>query len=489
VIEVRWWLGRGKGFKRLSLGHGVRDESGRVVPDLEQAAVRRTQEIYDALMAGRSLTTAAPADEGPLTLEQGFEIAMTVPTGMYVVESEHLREVRRAARDIVSVIGQGPSGAPRTWDSLSHSAVRELWLKLADRFVKTGRGGPAWTERCAVVLIQVAQWLAAEERTTRSLTVKKNWREQMRREWEQLTSKRIVRRAPRHTPDEIRRIFRALDNPKVDPRISLAVELGAEARLGQVRRLRRSDVDLSPVGAFGLGRVTVHGAGKKLGVTRDLTPEERAAIDRALSGYLLNLEQARISGDREDYPMFPAGRLRYDLPPSRLPRRKKPNGTVTPVRRAPATVRDAPMAKRTLVDLFHDLERVAKVKVVEGRGWYGIRRRAADVFEDYETDERVLNDQTGHRHSETRREIYQERDREVIRAKSAQTRRRVRTEAFGHATLQQSGQPLAEKSDVKGARPAAETASNGATHTPPHTPAPRITVDARGRKTRQGVVR
>jgi hypothetical protein len=186
------------------------------------------------------------------------------------------------------------------------------------------------------------------------------------------------------------------------------------------------------VGAFGLGRVTVHGAGKKLGVTRDLTPEERAAIDRALSGYLRNLEDAHNAGIRADYPMFPAGRLRYDIAPSRLPKRKSAGARVTPMRRAAATVRDTPIAKRTLVDLFHDLERTAKVKVIEGRGWYGIRRRAADVYEDYETDERVLNDQTGHRHSDTRREIYQERDREVIRAKSAQTRRRVRMTAFGH---------------------------------------------------------
>jgi hypothetical protein len=46
----------------------------------------------------------------------------------------------------------------------------------------------------------------------------------------------------------------------------------------------------------------------------------------------------------------------------------------------------------------------------------GIRRKATDVYEDYESDERVLNDQTGHRNSETRRNAYQEREREEIRA-------------------------------------------------------------------------
>ena len=55
-------------------------------------------------------------------------------------------------------------------------------------------------------------------------------------------------------------IFSALENPEVDPRIALAIELGAEARLGQVSRMMRSDVDLSPVGAFGLGRTGAGGA-------------------------------------------------------------------------------------------------------------------------------------------------------------------------------------------------------------------------------------
>jgi hypothetical protein len=268
---------------------------------------------------------------------------------MYVVESDHVREVRRAQRDIVSVLGRGPAGAPRTWESLSYSSVRELWLKLAERYVGTGRGGPAWTERCVVILMQVAQWLAVEEQTSRAVAVKRTWREQMRREWEQLTTKRIVRRAPRHSTEEIARIFSALDHPDVDPRIALAVELGAEARLGQVRRLRRKVVDLSPIGAFGRGRITVHGSGKKLGLTRDLTPEERAAIDRALAGYLRH--HAYSAGLRDDYRMFP-GRLRYDVPPSRRPKRGRgdpsslggdaaadTDGRVRPVRRVCRRVR------------------------------------------------------------------------------------------------------------------------------------------------------
>lgn len=440
AIELRWWVGELKRFKKKSLGFVIRDERGVIQEHLQREAVRLTQGWYDALMAGR--TPALEAEEetgGPLTLSAGFDLAVAVPSGMYVVETEHLREVRRAARDILWAIGTNDAGRPRTWDTLAYSAVRELWLRLAKRYADTGQGGPAWTERCVVLFLQVNQWLAVEEKIGRAVAVRKSWREQMRREWEQLTASRITRRAPRHSEAEIALIFSALDNPEVDPRIALAIELGAEARLGQVSRMMRSDVDLSPVGAFGLGRIVVHGSGKKLGVNRDLTPEERAAIDRTLSGYLRNLEQAYRDRLRKDYPMFPSGRLRYDVPPSRWPAAGEAvTGHAHPIRRAKWDAPDQPIGTRTLTDLFHALERIAGVTPVEGRGWYGIRRKATDVYEDYESDERVLNDQTGHRNSETRRNAYQEREREEIRAKSAETRRRVRAAAFGRGTRRET---------------------------------------------------
>lgn len=431
TIEVRWWIPSLKRFQRKSLGFGIRDDHGVILREREQEAVRQTQAIYDSLMSGRSPLEAPRADQGPLTLREGFDLAIAVPTGLYVVDSEHLRDMRRAARDVVAIIGRTARGEPRTWDSLNHAAARELWLGLAKRYKAEQLGGPTWTERCVVALLQVSQWLVAEERVSRGLVMKKQWRDQMRREWEQFTGTRITKSTPRHSEDEIRRLFAALGHPDVDPRIALALELGAEARLGQVRRLMRSHVDLSEIGAFDLGRVVVHGSGKKLGVVRDLTPEERQAIDRALSSYLRELEDAYQDGLREDYPMFPAGRLCYDIPPSRIPRRKPGH---TPTRRARLSVADTPMDDRTLNDHFHALERIAKVDVIAGRGWYGIRRRATDVYEDYEKDERVLNDQTGHKKSETRREVYQEREREVIRARSAETRRNVRAKAFGHGT-------------------------------------------------------
>jgi hypothetical protein len=444
TVSIRWWVPETKRFQRKSLGIRVRQEQGGVDPELQRKAVSLTQRWYDDLMAGRTpsaaVLLAGGRDEsveervGPLTIEQGLAMATTIPTGLYVVETDHLKEVRRAARDLVCAIGMDHLGRPRTWDGLRYSNVRDIWLRLAWRYVKTGRGGHVWTERCVVIFLQVNSWLVTEEMIDRTIPFRKTWREQMRREWEQLTEKRIVQNDLRHSEEEIARLFAALHHENVDPRIALMVEIGAEARLGQVRRLRRADVDLGCVGGFGLGRLVVHGSGKKLGVTRDLTPEERAAVDAALNGYLRDLEREFQAGIRTDYFMFPAGRLRYDVPPSRVPRK----GLVTlepPVRRARTDLPDKPINKRSMTDMFHQLEWVANVQPVEGRAWYGIRRRATDVYEDYESDERVLNDQTGHGSSDTRRSAYQQRERDVIRARSAETRRRVRAQAFGRPTI------------------------------------------------------
>jgi hypothetical protein len=40
--------------------------------------------------------------------------------------------------------------------------------------------------------------------------------------------------------------------------------------------------------------------------------------------------------------------------------------------------------------MFHEVERLAGIEPVPGRGWYGVRRSATDFAEDVEKDERVL---------------------------------------------------------------------------------------------------
>ena len=111
-------------------------------------------------------------------------------------------------------------------------------------------------------------------------------------------------------------IFAAINDPRVDPRIRLAIELAAECRAGQVLRFTRqllvlpdgvpNDYETAPTGS--LGQVEIPGAGKKHGEIVVLTPEQRRATEDALSGYLANYEAAWKAGQIEDYYLFPGSK-------------------------------------------------------------------------------------------------------------------------------------------------------------------------------------
>ena len=63
---------------------------------------------------------------------------------------------------------------------------------------------------------------------------------------------------------------------------------------------------------------------------------------------------------------------------------------------------------------------------VEGRGWYGLRRIAADLAESATTDDRVKDRLGGWQDSETRKQIYQDRRTDELRAAAARVRRELR---------------------------------------------------------------
>jgi len=172
----------------------------------------------------------------------------------------------------------------------------------------------------------------------------------------------------------------------VDPRIELAVELGAEMRLGQVGEARRSQLDLTRSPLAPHGRFAVYGKGKKAGETLALTEEQRTAVDHALETVLAEAEAQYDPADRRtDYYLLPSGRLVQGA------------ATVERARRAPLT-RDA------LRKAFHALEVAAGVTPVIGRGWYGLRRIATDAAPNYTSDRRVLDKLGGWTAGSTTRE-------------------------------------------------------------------------------------
>ncbi len=192
----------------------------------------------------------------------------------------------------------------------------------------------------------------------------------------------------------------------LDPRIELAVELGAEMRLGQVGESRRSQLDLSRTATAPHGAFTVYGKGKKTGEKLALTPEERVAVDRALETVLVDAEREYVAGNkRTDYHLLPSGKL--------------VRGAAS-VERA----RQSPLTRDALRKAFHALEVAAGVTPVKGRAWYGLRRVATDAAPNYTSDRRVLDKLGGWTAgSTTREDTYQDREDELLMEATAAVRR------------------------------------------------------------------
>jgi hypothetical protein len=213
---------------------------------------------------------------------------------------------------------------------------------------------------------------------------------------------------------------------EVDPRIELAVELGAEMRLGQVGEARRSQLDLTRTPMAPHGTFTVYGKKKKAGEKLALTQEQRVAVDHALETVLADAEAAYDPADRRtDYYLLPSGKLVQGA------------ADVERARRAPIT-RDA------LRKAFHALEVAAGVTPVEGRGWYGLRRVSTDEAPRYTSDRRVMDKLGGWTAgSTTREDTYQDREDELLIAETAAVRRAWRAgEKMGPEGIPASSEAL-----------------------------------------------
>jgi integrase len=384
VLYLLWIDNTGTQRKR-SLGHRDR-----------KRGKQQAMEIAGRLASGEGVRPRT----ANLTLRQGVEEALDPRSGMYPVETDHVRQTRRLLERALEILGER-----LTWQELTPGRVQILVRRLAAKS-RDGRGARSAIYMCEM-LYTVANWLREEQKIPDAVALpKRKWKERLRREWEEITGRRVEVKRPRHSPEEVRRVFAAL--PEGDPRIHLLVELSAELRVGQAVRARRSDLDLGPVGAFGSGRFVVHGRGKKRGEIVDLFPELRALVDTMLnSGYLADAEAAYQRGDIEDYFLFPAGRLR--------------RGRATVARCC-----GQHMVKTTLRDLFHKVEERAGVEWVPGRAFYGLRRQATDLAPEFEQDARVLNRLSGHVDSKTRERVYQDRESEALVARAAEARRRMR---------------------------------------------------------------
>ncbi len=185
----------------------------------------------------------------------------------------------------------------------------------------------------------------------------------------------------------------------------LAIELAPECRTGQVLRCTRRMLTLTAIAAIdheqqpagSLGEIAIPGAGKKHGEVVVFTPEQRRAVDDSLFGYLANYEAAYQADEIADYYLFPGSRMRIlDEAGQRWARRVRDG--VKPFSRDGARI------------AFQELEKIVGVPHAQGRGRYGLRRVATDIAGTATTDDRVKDRLGGWQDSETRKQIYQDRE-------------------------------------------------------------------------------
>lgn len=397
VVFARWTDpardGRPRG-RKLSLGVTVRDDAGRLDPGLAAIAEAKLRACYADLIAGRDPgRDPGSGAASPLTLRAGYALALRVDgAGLYARATPQHRDAQRAADTAMDVLGHGAR-----WTDVTPARAAKVWRTLARRHRDEGRSGPRHAEVVVSTLYTVARWLrdhghlpADACRTGR--TWRGTWRTRLKAEWEEITGWTVAPRRPRHTEPERRAIIAAL--PAADPRLRLAVALGADLRLGQVLRVMRGDVALARTAECPHGRVVVRGYRRAPGATVALTAAQRADVDDALAGYLREYEAAYTPTHHEvlgavvhagappldgltagrrvtDYPLFPGGKLARGV--ARLWSERRV------------------LARRTALKMFHHLERAAGVEPVTGRGWRGIRRLSTDLPPEDTSNARVLD--------------------------------------------------------------------------------------------------
>lgn len=397
----------------------VRNSKGAIDPRREREILIEVARFAAPLLNGHLPAERVAEDRG-LTLSGAFDLVMCTDRGKYPMKSRRWEEVNRARKRLERILGKNTP-----MSDIQREDIVRIWRTLATEYTradaKSTRCGVRQTEVTVDALFSAANWLRSSGKigATDCLLIPE-WRSMMKREWQQKTGELVQPKTPRHSEEEMLGLFANLYSDEVDPRFSLAFDLGGEQRIGQVLRATRTQLSLPPIDksvprpttgeevrkAVGkLGSLRFDGAGKKKTAPILFTPDLRDAVDRALAGYLSEFEDAFQAGKISDYKLFPAERLRSG--------------------KAKFVFGGQALGRGGALKMFRVLERVSDVESVPGRGWYGVRRIAIDMAEDVNKDERVLNASSAHDHSSTRRG-YQEPERSKILIEAAMMKAEVR---------------------------------------------------------------
>lgn len=388
-VYLAWTEGKKRRLE-ITETKSVRDDRGRLLA----RKVKEAQAEADAKIAELKGEKPKRRKAGPLTIREGIDRAFS-PTGIYPLdpaEDQYTRQTLDNANAGADLLGV------ETWAEITPGRIRSVWRQVYDW---TGDGANYdKAKKILAALSAIARHLEGEFPDERFPRLPPKWRAELEEHWKKKGTE-IKPKRPRHTPEEMAKLYRHRD--KADPRLRLALMLGGPLRGGQVTRTRRSDCDLET------WTVQIPYVSRRKKAPRvALSLSERAALREALTeGYLSDLEAAYQAGELEDYALFPGEKLR----------------------RGKAVVERAskPADRSSLGKWLHTLEKAAGVETVSGRAWYGLRRLFSDLMETATDDDRVKDEAGGWRQgSEMRRTIYQDQEAREIAEQAADARERLR---------------------------------------------------------------
>lgn len=403
TLYLRWRAGGN--WRKKSLRRPLRTPRGKIDLETQQWALRQAEAQYARLVAGVPTEDRAPT--APLAIAEGLAAAIAADTGKYPTDTPHRREVVRELERAAL-----HWGADTPWASIKRKDLRKLWrarilelraLRTEERPVDGLRGAEITMQR----VLAVAAWLRDEEMIPAgACEAGRNWKQELRADWLELTKERALPqpKRPRHTLEEMRKIMAVAG--RVDPRLELALTMGAELRLGQVIRARRTDYDRAH------RTFTVGGKGHKRGELVKLTDGQVRVIEHHLTtGYLRELEAKAA-----DYSLFPAGQLAGGR------KMADPRATVT------RHLEAKPVDRSVLDDWFHEAEDLAGVTKVKGRGAYGLKRQAVDAAKAAGISREGLQRLGGWETTQMPDMVYADQEAEYARDEARDIRAKIRGE-------------------------------------------------------------
>ena len=395
VCYLRWWIPERENWGWESCRTKVRDARGAFSLEQQNVVIAMAKRRHDLLL-GILTEDAVPAPLTPITLQQTWAVLTDPETGRYPTSTAFRKELKRAIDDATKVLG-----GHFAWLHFDDTAFLRVTRKTVVQARAGGHTGHAIAESVGKALIAIMGALKDARRVPANVATPggRRWKKDLKRFVADLQGGIEPEPArPRHSLAEMRLIMaRARE---VDPRFELLMALGAELRLGQVVRARRSMIDREK------GLFRSPGSGSKQGAIVELTAGQRAVFERAITtGYLGECERALA-----DYQLFP---MRTLIHGAADPKR---HGTRRPVHR------------RTINQWFRDAEKLAGVAHQDGRGAYSLRRRAVDEGTDGGISPEGLKELGGWSTDRTPQGIYRSKNRAKAQHEASEVRARIRGE-------------------------------------------------------------